>query len=113
MANHGMQDYGGQGYGQGGYGQGGYESGYGGGYGQSGFGAQGWGGDTGTSNVTYNLVSVLYHALQGAELYHRYAQDADRGGDRDLAQFFHQMQQEEVQRADHAKRLLADRLHRH
>ena len=108
MANHGMQDYGGQGYGQS-YGQGGYESGYG----QGGFGAQGWGGDTGTSNATYNLVSVLYHALQGAETYHRYAHDADRSGDRDLAQFFHQMQQEEMERADHAKRLLADRLHRH
>ena len=28
---------------------------------------------TGTSNPTYNLVSVLYHALQGAELYQKYA----------------------------------------
>ena len=26
-------------------------------------------GQTGTRNVTYNLVSVLYHALQGAETY--------------------------------------------
>jgi hypothetical protein len=25
--------------------------------------------NTGTSNSTYNLVSVLYHALQGADLY--------------------------------------------
>jgi hypothetical protein len=28
-------------------------------------------GNTGTSNPTYNLVSVLYHALQGAENYEK------------------------------------------
>jgi hypothetical protein len=41
--------------------------------------------DTGTSNPTYNLVSVLYHALQGAENYERYASEA--GSDQDLANF--------------------------
>jgi hypothetical protein len=38
---------------------------------------------TGTKDATYNLVSVLYHALQGADLYEQYASDA--GGDQDLA----------------------------
>ena len=45
---------------------------------------------TGTSNPTYNLVSVLYHALQGAENYERYAHDA--GSDQDLANFFREIQ---------------------
>lgn len=31
---------------------------------------------TGTKDATYNLVSVLYHALQGADLYEQYASDA-------------------------------------
>ena len=65
---------------------------------------------TGTSNPTYNLVSVLYHALQGAELYQKYASDA--GGDQDLASFFREVQQQEQQRAERAKQLLATRLQR-
>jgi hypothetical protein len=64
--------------------------------------------DTGTSNPTYNLVSVLYHALQGAENYEKYASDA--GSDQDLANFFREIQQQEKQRADRAKQLLATRL---
>lgn len=64
--------------------------------------------NTGTNNATYNLVSVLYHALQGADLYGKYASDA--GGDKDLANFFREVQQQEKQRADRAKQLLATRL---
>ena len=64
--------------------------------------------NTGTSNPTYNLVSVLYHALQGAENYEKYASDA--GSDQDLANFFKEIQQQEKQRADRAKQLLATRL---
>jgi rubrerythrin len=65
-------------------------------------------GNTGTSNPTYNLVSVLYHALQGAENYEKYATDA--GGDQELADFFREVQQQEQQRADRAKALLGKRL---
>ena len=64
--------------------------------------------NTGTSNPTYNLDSVLYHALQGAENYEKYASDA--GSDQDLANFFREIQQQEKQRADRAKQLLATRL---
>ena len=64
--------------------------------------------NTGTNNATYNLVSVLYHALQGADLYEKYVNDA--GGDQDLASFFRDVQQQEMQRADRAKQLLAKRL---
>jgi rubrerythrin len=64
--------------------------------------------NTGTANPTYNLVSVLYHALQGAENYEQYAKDA--GSDQDLATFFREIQQQEKQRADRAKQLLATRL---
>jgi hypothetical protein len=64
--------------------------------------------NTGTKDTNYNLVSVLYHALQGADLYEQYASDA--GSDQDLAAFFREAQQQEKQRADRAKQLLAKRL---
>lgn len=65
---------------------------------------------TGTGDVTYNLVSVLYHSLQGAETYEYYAADADEEGDEEIAAFFREVQQSEQQRADRAKALLARRL---
>jgi hypothetical protein len=58
----------------------------------------------------YGLVSVLYHALQGAETYAQYVEDARRSGDDELSEFFEECQDEEVDRADRAKELLAARL---
>jgi hypothetical protein len=42
---------------------------------------------TGTKDTTYALVSVLYHALQGAETSVSYRQDAAEAGDQELMQF--------------------------
>ena len=53
---------------------------------------------------------MLYHALQGAETYARYAEDARNSGDDELIEFFEECQDEEVDRADRAKELLASRL---
>jgi hypothetical protein len=64
---------------------------------------------TNTTNPYYDTVSVLYHALEGARTCAIYVQDANRAGDQELAQFFSQVQQEEVARADRAKQLLASR----
>lgn len=58
----------------------------------------------------YNLVSVLYHALQGAETYAQYVQDAQRQGDQELASFFSEVRQEELRLAERAKHLLGQRL---
>jgi hypothetical protein len=58
----------------------------------------------------YGLISVLYHALQGAETYARYGEDARRAGDDELVEFFEECQDEEVDRAERAKELLATRL---
>ena len=66
--------------------------------------------DTGTKDKTYNLTSVLYHALQGGENYDSYISDAESDGDDELAGFFKDVQQEEKDRADRAKKLLASRL---
>ncbi len=66
--------------------------------------------DTGAQDKTYNLTSVLYHALQGGENYDQYISDAEAEGDDDLVSFFKEVQQEEKDRAERAKKLLADRL---
>lgn len=67
-------------------------------------------GNTGTGDVTYNLVSILYHALQGAETYDQYIKDAQEGGDQDLAQFFREVKEQNMQRAERAKQFLGRRL---
>jgi hypothetical protein len=65
---------------------------------------------TGTRDETYNLLSVLYHALQGAETYGQYVQDAEQAGDRELVRFFREIIDQDQDRADRAKLLLRDRL---
>jgi hypothetical protein len=66
--------------------------------------------ETGTRDVVYNLISVAYHALQGAETYGLYLQDAEQAGDAEAADYFRQTQQEAVEAADLAKALLKSRL---
>ena len=64
----------------------------------------------GTRDTTYDLVSVIYHALQGAETYHTYVRDAETAGDAELATFFREAQQQQQHLAAQAKELLAPRL---
>jgi hypothetical protein len=61
---------------------------------------------TGTRDSTYDVVSILYHALQGAEIYDRYCADAIDSSDYELAMFFREVQEEERRRADRAKTML-------
>jgi hypothetical protein len=65
---------------------------------------------TGTRDVTYDLISVVYHALQGAETYQTYQHDAEGSGDRDAAAFFREAQEQSRQMADRAKELLGQRM---
>lgn len=59
---------------------------------------------TGTRDVTYDVVSVMYHALQGVENSRTYAQDA--GGDQETKDFFEQARKQQQQLADQAKQIL-------
>ncbi len=63
---------------------------------------------TGTTDPTYNIISVVYHALQGAETIQMYLDDS--GTDDELRTFFQQVQQGYRRAADMGKRLLAQRL---
>ena len=67
-------------------------------------------GSTGVADEVYGVVSVLYHALQGAQTYEQYIADAQKAGDSELEQFFQSCRSEEQQRATRAKGLLLERL---
>jgi len=62
------------------------------------------------TNETYGLVSVLYHALQGAETYTQYVNDARKSGDQELVDFFQECRDELNEQAVRARQLLATRL---
>jgi uncharacterized protein (DUF2267 family) len=66
---------------------------------------------TGTTDEHYDLVSALYHALQGADTCVTYVQDAEQAGDQELVQFFRQAHGTYRQLAERGKELLRQRLH--
>jgi len=68
--------------------------------------------ETGASNVEYDLISVLYHDLQGSECLTRYEQDAREVGDNEAAQFFHDVREHNKQLLDKGRSLLTKRMGR-
>lgn len=65
---------------------------------------------TGMANETYDLVSILYHALKSGSTSQQYIQDAQQAGDNDLVQFFQQCQQEDRQRVQQAQQLMSRKM---
>jgi hypothetical protein len=63
---------------------------------------------TGTSDPTYNVIAVVYHALQGAETIQKYLDDA--GTEEELRTYFAQVQQGYRRAADMGKQLLVQRI---
>ena len=59
--------------------------------------------ETGTKNETYDVISILYHALKGAENCQVFIQDAKEGPIRD---FIQQALQAQRQLADQGKEVL-------
>ena len=59
-----------------------------------------------TRDEHFDLVSVLYHALQGADACGRYASDAEAAGDERLAAFFGEAQATQRRLAGRAKGML-------
>jgi len=59
----------------------------------------------GTDDVTYDLISVAYHALQAAQTYQQYEQDATRGN-QEMSEFFRKVCDDNKQCAQEALRLL-------
>lgn len=65
---------------------------------------------TGTRDVTYDLISILYHSLQAAEHCTQYEKDAREEGKPELAQFFLRACANHRVLADEAKDLIKKRL---
>lgn len=64
---------------------------------------------TGTRDEHYNLISVLYHALHGAENCEIYMVDAEAAGKDELAAFFREAQSTQSRLAERAKGFLGIR----
>ncbi|HUQ61409.1 acyl carrier protein [Lentzea sp.] len=56
-------------------------------------------GETGFDDVTYDLISVQYHALKAGHDYGQYVRDADNAGRQDIADFFRQVMEQDSARA--------------
>jgi hypothetical protein len=65
---------------------------------------------TGTKDKDYNLIWFTEACLSNALRMEVYAQDAEREGDNELAEFFHRAQGESRKGADRGKEMLARRL---
>lgn len=63
---------------------------------------------TGTSDPAYDIISVVYHALQGAETIQKYLDDAST--EEELRRYFEQVQQGYRRAVDMGKPLLASRI---
>ena len=64
---------------------------------------------SGERDEHYNLISVLYHGLQGADQCTVYADDADGAGDDELVEFLRASGKQQGQIAKQAKLLLLQR----
>ena len=58
-------------------------------------------------DTTYNLISVMYHTLQGCQTYEQYAQDAEQAGQQEVAQFFRDTGREFERCAERGQKLLS------
>jgi len=64
-------------------------------------------GETGFDDVTFDLISVQYHALKAGHDYGQYVRDAENAQQDQIAQFFRDVMKEDSQRAHRCHELLA------
>jgi rubrerythrin len=65
-------------------------------------------GETGFSDVVYDLISVQYHALKGGHDYGQYVRDAENAGHTKIAEFFRQVMREDSERARRCHEFLTE-----
>jgi len=63
-----------------------------------------------TTDTTYNLISVIYHALQSVDTFHTYLRDGEETGDTELTQLLTGAIQQQLDLAAQAREILAQRL---
>jgi rubrerythrin len=64
-------------------------------------------GETGFSDIVFDLISVQYHSLKAGHDYGQYVRDAENAGMNDLAGFFREVMAEDSQRARRCHEFLA------
>ncbi|MTE17898.1 acyl carrier protein [Streptomyces sp. TRM43335] len=64
-------------------------------------------GETGFSDVVYDLISVQYHALKAGHDYGQYVRDAENAGKQEIADFFRKVMEEDSRRAAQCHTYLA------
>ena len=64
-------------------------------------------GETGFDDVTFDLISLQYHALKAGHDYGQYVRDAENAGQDEIAQFFRDVMAQDSQRAHRCHELLA------
>ncbi|EIV96197.1 hypothetical protein [Frankia sp. QA3] len=64
-------------------------------------------GETGFSDIVYDLISVQYHALKAGHDYGQYVRDAENADQREIADFFRTVMKEDSERARACHRYLA------
>jgi rubrerythrin len=65
-------------------------------------------GETGFSDVVYDLISVQYYALKGGHDYGQYVRDAENADLQDVAAFFREVMAQDSERAARCHRFLAE-----
>jgi hypothetical protein len=65
---------------------------------------------TGTADKDYNIIWYTGHCLGNTLRLEAFIQDADRGGDSELAEFFRKAQADSLKGAEMGKQLLRSRL---
>ncbi|HWR48367.1 MAG TPA: acyl carrier protein [Pseudonocardiaceae bacterium] len=68
-------------------------------------------GETGFSDVVYDLISVQYHALKAGYDYGQYVRDAENAGYTEIAVFFRQAMKEDSERALRCQEFLTQLSH--
>jgi rubrerythrin len=63
-------------------------------------------GETGISDVAYDLISVQYHSLKAGHDYGQYVRDAKNAGLDDVASFFEDVMSQDSERAQRCHDLL-------
>ncbi|MEU4212462.1 acyl carrier protein [Streptomyces sp. NPDC026206] len=65
-------------------------------------------GETGFSDVVYDLISVQYHALKAGHDYGQYVRDAENAEKKEIAEFFRTVMEEDSRRAAQCHRFLKE-----
>ncbi|MGX1274439.1 acyl carrier protein [Streptomyces phaeoluteigriseus] len=65
-------------------------------------------GETGFSDVVYDLVSVQYHSLKAGHDYGQYVRDAENAGKKEIAEFFRSVMEQDSERAAKCHQFLSE-----